>query len=167
MLMAARANNVKRFLFSPSAGLCDLAEEQACAESTTSAILKECDDYLAIPENGCELDMRIVHFYEVYGPYCSYDDGREETPAAICLKVVDARLSGLNSIEVSGDGSQTGSFMFIDDCLEGLIVVMESGIKEPVDLGSSGFVSINRLVDLVEEIGEVKLKRFHKVSVSK
>jgi GDP-D-mannose 3',5'-epimerase len=186
MLMAARASNVKRFFFASSA--CVYAAEKQTNTDVTA--LKEADAYPAMPEDGygweklfsermCrhfkedfDLDTRIVRFHNVYGPYGTYDGGREKAPAAICRKVISAKLSGSNSIEIWGDGNQTRSFMFIDDCIEGILKIMQSDIRVPINLGSSELVSINQLVDFVEEISNnskpcERLKRSYDLSAPK
>ena len=105
------------------------------------------------------LDTRILRYHNVYGPHGTYEGGREKAPAAICRKVIEARLSGNNEIEIWGDGEQTRSFMYIDDCLEGTRRLMECDFAEPLNLGSDQLVTINRLTDIVEEIAGTKLRR--------
>ena len=139
--------------------------------------LREQDAYPAMPEDGYGweklfsermcwhfsedfgLTTRVVRYHNVYGPFGTYDGGREKAPAAICRKVIEAKLSGRHEIEIWGDGEQTRSFMYIDDCLKGTLDIMASDIAEPINLGSSRLVSINQLVDIVERIAGVKLKR--------
>src|SRR5205823_8033461 len=110
---------------------------------------------------------RVARFYNVYGPYGTWDGGREKAPAAICRKVIQAKLSGNHEIEIWGDGHQTRSFMYIDDCLYGTQRILASDIIEPLNLGSNELVSINQLVDIVEGIGGVKLKRNYNLSAPK
>ena len=105
------------------------------------------------------LATRIARYHNVYGPHGTYDGGREKAPAAICRKVIEAKLAGEHEIEIWGDGHQTRSFMYIDDCVKGTRMIMESDFAEPINLGSSELVSINQLVDIVEEIAGTKLKR--------
>src|SRR5206468_3186185 len=105
------------------------------------------------------VQTRVARYHNVYGPNGTWDGGREKAPAAICRKVAEAQLSGRQEIEIWGDGEQTRSFMFIDDCVEGTRRIMASDIDEPINLGSSEMVTINQLVDLVEEIAGVKLAR--------
>ena len=130
--------------------------------------LKEADAYPAMPEDGygweklfsermCRhfmedfgISTRVPRYHNVYGPHGTYDGGREKAPAAICRKVIEAQLDGTHEIEIWGDGEQTRSFMYIDDTIEGLFRIMESEISEPINLGSSELVTINRLVDIVE-----------------
>lgn len=173
MLMAAQQSDVPRFFYSSSACVY-AAEKQISAEV---APLREQDAYPAMPEDGygweklfsermCRhfredfgITTRIARYHNVYGPFGTYDGGREKAPAAICRKVIEAKLSGKHEIEIWGDGEQTRSFMFIDDCLKGTIDIMQSDIEEPINLGSSQLVTINQLVDIVENIAGVKLTR--------
>ena len=100
-------------------------------------------------------------------PAWDLDGGREKAPAAICRKVIEAKLSGKHEIEIWGDGKQTRSFMYIDDCVKGTRMIIESEIHEPINLGSSELVTINGLVDIVEEIAGIKLKRSYKLDAPK
>src|SRR5262249_47762960 len=145
--------------------------------STAVVPLKETDAYPAMPEDGygweklfsermCRhfmedfgLETRVARYHNVYGPHGTYDGGREKAPAAICRKVIAASLSGSRQIEIWGDGSQMRSFTFIDDCIYGTEAILESNIRQPINLGSSELVSINELVTIVEEIVGVKLDR--------
>ena len=113
------------------------------------------------------LITRVARFHNVYGPHGTYDGGREKAPAAICRKVISAKLSGKHEIEVWGDGHQTRSFMWIDDCVKGIQMIMNGDYAEPLNLGSSELVSINQLVDIVEDIAGVKLKRNYNLSAPK
>ncbi len=181
MLMAARESGVERFFYSSSACVYN-AEKQKDARVVP---LKEEDAYPAMPEDGygweklfsermCQhfqedfgLESRIVRFHNVYGPFGTYDGGREKAPAAICRKVIEAKASGSNEIEIWGDGEQTRSFMYIDDCLWGMQAIMESDIQEPINLGSNELVTVNQLVSVVEEIAGVKLRRRYKLDAPK
>ncbi|WP_448208392.1 NAD-dependent epimerase/dehydratase family protein [Azospirillum sp. sgz302134] len=181
MLMAARDARVKRFLYTSSACVY-AADKQTTAEV---APLKESDAYPAMPEDGygweklfsermCRhftedfgLPTRVVRYHNVYGPKGTYDGGREKAPAAICRKVIAAKLSGRHEIEIWGDGEQTRSFMYIDDCLKGTRLLMDSDVAEPLNLGSDQLVSINRLVDIVEGIAGITLKRRYKLDAPK
>ena len=181
MLMAARDCGVDRYFFSSSA--CVYNEDKQT--STDIIPLKESDAYPAAPEDGygweklfsermcrhfCEdfgLDTRIVRYHNVYGPHCTYDGGREKAPAAICRKVIEAKLSGTHEIEIWGDGEQTRSFMYIDDCLKGTQLIMESDVTEPINLGSDELVTVNGLVDIVEAIAGTKLKRRYNLDAPK
>ncbi|MDP9388993.1 MAG: NAD-dependent epimerase/dehydratase family protein [Actinomycetota bacterium] len=173
LLMAAREAGVSRYFFSSSACVYN-AEKQVSPDLTA---LKEEDAYPAMPEDGygweklfsermCRhfredfgLETRVARYHNVYGELGTYDGGREKAPAAICRKVAAAKLSGHHEIEVWGDGEQTRSFTYIRDCVWGTQKIMASDIVEPVNLGSSELVSINQLVDIVEGIAGVKVKR--------
>src|SRR3990170_8025917 len=173
MLLAAREHRAERFFFSSSA--CVYAAEKQTEAAVTA--LKEPDSYPAMPEDGygweklfsermCRhfsedfgLQTRVARYHNVYGPYGTYDGGREKAPAAVCRKVIAAQLSGSGAIEIWGDGEQTRSFTYIDDCLEGIFRLQESDVREPINLGSSQLISINGLVDIVESIAGVKLER--------
>jgi len=113
------------------------------------------------------LVTRVARYHNVYGPHGTYTGGREKAPAAICRKVIEAKLSGNHEIEIWGDGHQTRSFMWIDDCVKGTQMIMDGDFVEPLNLGSSELVSINQLVDIVEEIGGVKLKRSYNLKAPK
>ena len=104
---------------------------------------------------------------QVYGPWGTWFGGREKAPAAICRKVVEAKLNGTNKIEIWGSGDQTRSFMYIDDCVKGIQLITDSQILEPINLGSSEAVTINQLVDIVEDIAGMKLKRNYDLSAPK
>jgi len=177
MLMAARECGVERFFYSSSACVYN-GDKQKSADVIP---LKEEDAYPALPEDGygweklfsermCRhfeedfgLQTRVARYHNVYGPLGTYDGGREKAPAAICRKVIQAKASGKHEIEIWGDGHQTRSFMYIDDCTKGTQAILESDIHEPINLGSSELVTINQLVDIVEEIAGVKLKRTYKL----
>src|SRR5690606_22025167 len=105
------------------------------------------------------LTTRIARFHNVYGPHGTFDGGREKAPAAICRKVIQAKLSGRHEIEIWGDGEQTRSFMFIDDCIKGTELIMHSLVEEPLNLGSDQLVTINQLVDIAESIAGLRLRR--------
>ena len=181
MLMAARHCGATRFFYSSSA--CVYAGYKQ--KETDNPGLKEEDAYPADPEDGygweklfsermCRhfmedfgLQTRVARYHNVYGPHGTFDGGREKAPAAICRKVIAAKLGGAKEIEIWGDGLQTRSFQYIDDCLHGTQFIMESGIIEPINLGSAEMVSINQLVDLVEDIAGIKLKRSYKLDAPK
>ena len=181
MLMAAREAGVKRFFYSSSA--CVYAAEKQTSAAVVA--LKETDSYPAMPEDGygweklfsermCrhftedfKLATRVARYHNVYGPFGTYDGGREKAPAAICRKVITAKMNGSNEIEIWGDGEQTRSFMYIDDCLVGTLGIMASDVTEPLNLGSDELVTINQLVDIVEDIAGVKLKRKYKLDAPK
>jgi nucleoside-diphosphate-sugar epimerase len=113
------------------------------------------------------LRTRVARYHNVYGPDGTWNGGREKAPAAICRKVADAKLSGGREIEVWGDGEQTRSFMYIDDCVYGTQAIMASDIEEPINLGSSEMVTINQLVDIVEGIAGIQLNRRHNLDAPK
>jgi nucleoside-diphosphate-sugar epimerase len=177
LLQAAREHGCERFLFASSACVY-AADKQQTAEVLP---LKESDAYPAMPEDGygweklfsermCRhfhedfgLETRVVRYHNVYGPFGTYDGGREKAPAAICRKVIGAVMSGKHEIEIWGDGEQTRSFMFIEDCLRGTIGLMESDFRDPINLGTSEMVTINRLVDVAEKIAGIKLQRRYKL----
>jgi nucleoside-diphosphate-sugar epimerase len=178
MLMAARDQGVERFFYSSSACVYN-AEKQT---NPNVIALKESDAYPALPEDGygweklfsermCRhfeedygLQTRVARYHNVYGPLGTWTGGREKAPAAICRKVIEAKHSGSNQIEIWGDGKQTRSFMYIDDCTLGTRMIAESDIREPLNLGSDELVTINQLVDIAEEIAGVKLKRIYNLS---
>jgi GDP-D-mannose 3',5'-epimerase len=177
MLMAARDKGVERFFYSSSACVYN-AEKQT---SPDVVALKEEDAYPALPEDGygweklfsermCRhfeedygLQTRVARYHNVYGPLGTWTGGREKAPAAVCRKVLEAKHSGSNQIEIWGDGKQTRSFMYVDDCTKGTQMIAESDIHEPLNLGSDELVTINQLVDIAEEIAGVKLKRNYKL----
>lgn len=173
MLMAAAQYNVKRFFYSSSACV------YAAGKQTETAVipLKEEDAYPAMAEEGYGweklfserlslhyredygLETRIARYHNVYGPHGTYDGDRPKAPAALCRKIILAKLSGKHEIEIWGDGNQTRSFMYIDDCTYGTQAIMNSAILEPINLGSNGLVTINQLVDIIEDIAGIKVKR--------
>jgi nucleoside-diphosphate-sugar epimerase len=181
MLVAARYAGAKRLFYSSSACVYN-ATKQTDANVTA---LKEEDAYPAMPEDGYGweklfsermarhfmedfgIQTRVARYHNVYGPWGTYDGGREKAPAAICRKVIQAQLSGKNDIEIWGDGEQTRSFMYIDDCVYGTIKLTESAVDEPINIGSDELVSINQLVSIVEEIAGVKLNRRYKLDAPK
>ena len=178
MLEASRDNGVERFLFSSSACVY-AAEKQTEAEVEP---LREEDAYPAEPEDGygweklfsermCRhfsedfgLGTRVVRYHNVYGPEGTWDGGREKAPAAICRKVAEARLSGDHEIEVWGDGEQTRSFTYITDCIYGTKALLASDHAHPVNLGSTELVTINQLIDIVEEIAGIEVSRNYDLS---
>ena len=113
------------------------------------------------------LYTRVARFHNVYGPWGTWDGGREKAPAAICRKVIEAKVHGKHEIEIWGSGEQTRSFMFTDDCVKGIQLITNSQILEPINLGSTEAVSINQLVDIVEGIAGIKLKRNYDLSAPK
>jgi GDP-D-mannose 3', 5'-epimerase len=181
MLMAARDQGVERFFYSSSACVYN-AEKQS---SPDVVALKEDDAYPAMPEDGygweklfsermCRhfeedygLQCRVARYHNVYGPLGTWTGGREKAPAAVCRKVIEAKATGKHEIEIWGDGKQTRSFMYIDDCTKGTRMIVESDINEPLNLGSDELVTIDQLVDIVEDIAGIKLKRNYNLTAPK
>jgi nucleoside-diphosphate-sugar epimerase len=181
MLMAARHAGTRRYFFSSSA--CVYAADKQTRPDITA--LREEDAYPAMPEDGygweklfsermCRhfredfgLETRVARYHNVYGPHGTFEGGREKAPAAICRKVIQAKLSGDHEIEIWGDGEQTRSFMFIKDCVRGTQRIMRSDVVEPINLGSSQMVTINRLVSIVEGIAGVTLRRCYDLGAPK
>jgi nucleoside-diphosphate-sugar epimerase len=181
LLMAARERGVRRYFYASSACVYN-ADKQ---KSPDVVPLKEEDAYPAMPEDGygweklfsermCRhftedfgLVTRCARFHNVYGPHGTWEGGREKAPAAICRKVIQAKLNGRPEIEIWGDGNQTRSFTYIDDCIRGIDLIMHSRIDEPLNLGSSELVTINGLVDMVEDIAGVNLTRKYDLSAPK
>lgn len=181
LCMAAREFGVERYFYASSA--CVYNADKQRDENVTA--LKEEDAYPAMPEDGygweklfsermCRhfredfgLAARVARYHNVYGPHGTYDGGREKAPAAVCRKVVTAKMTGNHQIEIWGDGHQTRSFMYITDCLKGTQDLLWSDIIEPINLGSSELVSINQLVDIVEQIAGIKLKRSYNLKAPK
>ena len=176
MLEASRQNGVQRFLFSSSACVYNQSKQQDAAVTA----LREEDAHPADPEPGygweklfaeelCRyyykdygFETRIVRFHNVYGPLGTYEGGKEKAPAAICRKV--ALAEDVGEIEVWGDGEQTRSFMYVDDCVEGLIRLMASDYREPLNLGRDELVTINELVNLVAGIAGKRITKRHNLS---
>jgi GDP-D-mannose 3',5'-epimerase len=181
MLLAAVKHGTQRFFFASSACVYN-GDKQKTFEAPS---LKEEDAYPALAEDGygweklfsermCRhfredfgLETRVARFHNVYGPWGTWYGGREKAPAAICRKVVEAKLTGKHEIEIWGSGEQSRSFMFIDDCIKGIDLISRSGVLEPINLGSSEAVTINRLVDLVEDVAGIKLERKYDLSAPK
>src|SRR5271163_1295639 len=181
MLMAAREKGVERFFYASSACVYN-GDKQKTPDVVA---LKEEDAYPALPEDGygweklfsermCRhfeedfgLQCRVARYHNVYGPLGTWTGGREKAPAAICRKVIEAKFSGKHEIEIWGDGKQTRSFMYIDDCTLGTQMIAESEIHEPLNLGSDELATINQLVDITEDIAGIKLKRNYNLSAPK
>jgi len=177
MIEAAYNAGAERFFFSSSA----CAYNTTLQEDPNVRALRESDAYPAMSERGygwekllsemfCQeywaergMKTAIARFHNVYGPFGTWDGGREKAPAALCRKVIEAKDTGDMTIDIWGDGHQTRSFMYIDDCIQGIDMIMhcEKLIATPINLGSSELIAINRLVDIAEEIGGVKLERTH------
>jgi len=173
LLKACLKNNVKKYFFSSS----------ACAYNTNLQKdpniegLKEEDAYPAMPEDGygweklfsermCrhftedfKLETRVARFHNIYGPFGTFDGGREKAPAALCRKVIEAKINNKKTIEVWGDGNQTRSFLYIDDCVDAILKLFHSNFKDPINIGSEEKVSINQLINIIENIANIKLLR--------
>ena len=181
LLMAAREYGVRRFFFASSACVYpDYRQQDADVEA-----LKEAHAYPAMPEDGygweklfsermCRhfredfgIEIRVARYHNVYGPHGTWDGGREKAPAAISRKVAMAALGGKRDIDIWGDGLQTRSFMYIDDCLTGTQRLMQSDCREPLNIGSDEMVSVDQLVDIVEDIAGVTLRRRYQLDAPK
>jgi nucleoside-diphosphate-sugar epimerase len=178
LLVAARDAGVERFFYASSACVY-AAEHQTSADVRP---LREADAYPAQPEDGYGWEKlfsermarhfredfgiatRVARYHNVYGPHGTYAGGREKAPAAICRKVIEAKLSGDHRIEIWGDGEQTRSFMYVDDCVHGTKLLTDSDVLEPINIGSDQLVTINRLVDIVEAIAGITLDRHYDLS---
>lgn len=173
LLLASRVHGVSEYFYSSSACVYpDYRQEDA-----NLTALKEADAYPAMPENGygweklfserlCKhyeedfgMNVRVFRFHNVYGPYGTWNGGREKAPAAVCRKVIEAQSTGSGEIEIWGDGEQTRSFMYIDDCITGIDKLMRSTYSDPLNLGRSELVSINQLADIVQDIAGVQVRR--------
>ena len=181
LLKACLKNKVKKYFFSSS----------ACAYNTNLQKdpniegLKEEDAYPAMPEDGygweklfsermCrhftedfKLETRVARFHNIYGPFGTFDGGREKAPAALCRKVIEAKINNKKTIEVWGDGNQTRSFLYIDDCVDAILKLFHSNFKDPINIGSEEKVSINQLIDIIENIANIKLKREYQLDKPK
>ena len=173
MLRSSIKNSVKKYFFSSSACVYNGSKQK----DTFVSGLKESDAYPADPEDGygweklfsermCrhftedfKLETRIARYHNVYGPLGTFDGGREKAPAAICRKIINAKINSENTIDVWGDGEQTRSFMYIDDCLNGTTKLFSSDHFEVFNIGSEEQVSINQMIDIIEEIAGKKVKR--------
>jgi nucleoside-diphosphate-sugar epimerase len=174
-LEAAKTNNVKRYLYTSSA--CIYPEH--LQEVTDVKPLKESDAYPAQPQdaygwekliseilcmhyrNDYGIETRTVRFHNIFGEKGTWEGGREKAPAAMCRKIAEAKLSGKTDIEIWGDGEQTRSFCYIDDCVEGIYRLMRSDFSEPLNLGQDRMVTINELADIVAKIADVKITKKH------
>lgn len=174
-LEAARQNDIKRYLFTSSA--CIYPEYKQLDANVSP--LKEFDAYPAQPQDayGWEkliserlcthyqedysLETRIIRLHNIFGPLGTWKGGREKAPAAICRKVATAKLTGNYEIEIWGDGEQTRSFCYIDDCVEGIYKLMRSGFREPLNLGQERMIRINQLVDIISNIAGIKINKKH------
>jgi len=175
LLEASREAEVERFFFASSA--CVYAADKQIDTDVTA--LAEGDAYPAMPEDGygweklfsermCRhftedfgLETRVARYHNVYGPDGTWTGGREKAPAAISRKVAEAKLSGDHLISVWGDGLQTRSFMFMDDCVFGSKLLMDSDVREPINIGSAELIAINDLTDMVADIAGITIEREH------
>lgn len=173
LLMAARHFKVKKYFFASSGCIYNVDQQ----ETHNEVALKETDAYPAKPEPGygeeklfgermCQiyredygLETYIARFFNIYGPFGTWDGGKEKAPAAICRKVINAKLSNNHNIEIWGNGEQLRNFTYIDDCIDGILKLMDSDYHDPLNLGSSECVTINQLVDIASEIGKIKLDK--------
>ena len=173
LLRACKENKVKRYFFSSSA----CAYNKDLQQDPNIDGLREKDAYPAMPEDGygweklfsermCRhftedfgLETRVARFHNIYGPEGTFDGGREKAPAAMCRKVIEAKINKKDSIDVWGDGTQTRSFLYIDDCIEAVLKLFHSDYSHPINIGSDEKVSINELISIVEEISGINLKK--------
>ncbi|MEP6847684.1 MAG: NAD-dependent epimerase/dehydratase family protein [Acidobacteriota bacterium] len=174
-LEASRENGAKRYLYTSSA----CVYPEFLQETTNVAPLKESDAYPAMPQDayGWEkliserlcthyredygIETRIVRFHNIFGEKGTWCGGREKAPAALCRKIAEAKLTGDLEVEIWGDGEQTRSFCYIDDCVEGIHRLMRSDFQEPLNLGQDRMVSINQLADIISEIAGVSISKRH------
>lgn len=181
LLVAAKDAGVKKYFYASSACVYNLDKQK----DTNNIGLRESDAYPAMPEDGygweklfsermCRhfredfgLETRVARFHNVYGPHGAYKGGREKAPAAIIRKVLEAKKSGSGQIEIWGDGLQSRTFMYIDDCVKGIDLIMHSDIQDPINLGTNELVTINELVSIVEKIAGVSLQRNYKLDAPK
>ena len=182
LLISCKEDGVKRYFFSSSACAYNKTKQQDVFIDG----LKEDDAYPADPEDGygweklfsermCRhfmedygIEIRIARYHNIYGPFGTYDGGREKAPAALCRKIIYAKNNNKDKIEVWGDGKQTRSFLYIDDCIEGTLRLFESNYSNPVNIGSDEQVSINQMIDIIEDISGVKkLKREYQLDKPK
>ena len=173
LLRACLTNKVKKYLYSSSACVYNGQKQKKVFIEG----LKEEDAYPAEPEDGygweklfsermCRhfyedfgLDTRVVRYHNVYGPLGTFDGGREKAPAALCRKIATAKMENEKSIEVWGDGEQTRTFMYINDCIEGTKKIFNSDFKDPLNLGSDEQVSINQMIEIIEKIADFKIEK--------
>ena len=181
LLKACLKNKVKKYFFSSSA----CAYNTDLQKDPNIQGLKEEDAYPAMPEDGygweklfsermCrhftedfKLETRVARFHNIYGPYGTFDGGREKAPAALCRKVIEAKIHNKKNIEVWGDGNQTRSFLYIDDCIDAILKLFHSNFKDPINIGSEEKVSINQLIDIIENIANIKLTREYQLDKPK
>ena len=181
LLRSSAQNSVERYFFSSSACVYnDLKQSNSYVQG-----LKESDAYPAAPEDGygweklfsermCRhfeedfnIETRVARYHNVYGPMGTYDGGREKAPAAMCRKIIESKNNDSGKIDVWGDGEQTRSFMYVDDCLEGTKKLFESDFREPVNIGSEEQVSINQMINIIENISKYKVDRNYQLDKPK
>ena len=173
LLRACLINKIKKYFFSSSACVYNVDKQK----NNLIEGLKETDAYPAMPEDGygweklfsermCrhfsedfKLDIRVARYHNVYGPICTFDGGREKAPAALCRKLINAKNSGEKIIDVWGDGEQTRSFLYIDDCIKGTKKLFESNCREVLNIGSEEQVSINKMIEIIEKIGNYSVEK--------
>jgi nucleoside-diphosphate-sugar epimerase len=181
LLMAAKDHGVTRFFYASSACVYNGSKQ----DSENNPGLKEEDAYPAMPEDGygweklfsermCRhfyedygIETRVARYHNVYGPLGTWDGGREKAPAALARKVATAKINDSGSIEIWGDGEQTRSFTYIDDCIKGTLLLMDSAVREPINIGSDQMVSINQMVGILEEIAGINLERKYNLDAPK
>ena len=182
LLISCKENGIKKYFFSSSACAYNTSKQQKVFING----LKEEDAYPAYPEDGygweklfsermCRhfmedygIQVRIARYHNIYGPYGTYDGGREKSPAALCRKVFKAKKNNEKKIEVWGDGMQTRSFLYIDDCIDGTLRLFNSNYSEPVNIGSDEQVSINQMIEIIEDVsGTKKLERVYQLDKPK
>jgi nucleoside-diphosphate-sugar epimerase len=169
LLIASKENNVKRYFFSSSACAYNITKQQ----DVFIEGLKEEDAYPANPEDGygweklfsermCRhfmedygIEVRVARYHNIYGPFGTYDGGREKAPAALCRKIISAKKNNLNIIDVWGDGQQTRTFLYVDECVEGTLRLFESDYSNPINIGSDEQVSINEMIEIIKKISGV------------
>jgi len=182
LLIACKEDKVKKYFFSSSACAYNKAKQQDVFIDG----LIENDAYPADPEDGygweklfsermCRhfmedygIEVRIGRYHNIYGPYGTFDGGREKAPAALCRKIIEAKQNNKKKIEVWGDGKQTRTFLYIDDCIEGTLRLFESNYSEPVNIGSDEQVSINQMIEIIENVTNTeKLERVYQLDKPK
>ena len=181
LLRACLKNKIKKYFFSSSACVYNATKQS----KTFIAGLKEVDAYPAEPEDGygweklfsermCRhfnedfgLPVSIVRYHNVYGPHGTFGGGREKAPAALCRKIIEAKLNKKKEIDVWGDGEQTRSFLYIDDCVQGTQTVFNKSYNEPLNVGSEEQVSINQMINIIEDIADYKVKKNYQLDKPK
>ena len=181
LLMACKKYGIKKYFFSSSA----CAYNTNLQESTKAIKLKESDAYPAMPEDGygweklfsermCRhfyedygIDIRIARYHNIYGPHGTYEGGREKAPAALCRKIINSKLDNSQIIDVWGDGKQTRTFLYIDDCIEATLKLIDSNHTEPLNIGSEELVSINEMIEKIEKISNYDVKKNYQLDKPK